>query len=292
MQEQLVSVAGGSLTSFTSGPRTGARGAVLLLHGLTASSMFMAPVAEALADDLFVINVDLRGRGGSVSLPGPFGMRAHVDDMAVVLRHFGVEECVLVGHSMGAYVATMFAKRHPCPTKGLVLVDGGFPTKVPAGQSPQEVLDQLIGPALTRFEMEFGSVEEYLDFFRTHPALSGDQWNEHVEAYVRYSLDGDLLPTGNVDAIRADGVDNLLNDEVRQALDDLTLPIELIRAGRGFVNDPGGFIPLEVAASAAKKLTNLSVTTLDELNHYTVVFDPIGASVIAEATERLLHRRD
>lgn len=288
MQEHLISVAGGNLTSFTSGPRTGARGTVLLLHGLTASSVFMVPVAEALADDLFVISVDLRGRGGSSALPGPFGMRAHVEDMAAVLRHFGVEECVVVGHSMGAYVATMFAKHHPCPTKGLVLVDGGFPTKVPEGLSPQEVLDQLIGPALTRFDMEFDSVEGYVDFFRAHPALSGDQWNAHVEAYVRSSLDEDLLPIGQVNAIRSDGLDNLLNDEVRHALDNLTLPIELIRAGKGFVNDPGGFIPAQVAASAVDRMANLSVTTLDDLNHYTVVFGPDGVRAVVAAAERHL----
>jgi lipase len=290
MQEQLISVAGGNLTTFTSGPRTGARGTVLLIHGITASADFMAPVAEALASDLFTINVDLRGRGGSAGLPGPSGMQAHVEDMAAALRHFDVENCVVIGHSMGAYVATMFAKRHPRPAAGLVLIDGGFPTAIPPGTPPQVVLDRLVGPALTRFTMEFGSTEEYVDFYKGHPALSGDQWNHHVEDYVLGSIGSDLRPIGNVELIRADGADNLLNEEVRNALFDLALPVELIRAGKGFVNDPGGFIPLEVAESAAAELPDLRLTTLESLNHYTIVFNQEGAQAAATATERLLNR--
>lgn len=288
MNPTLIPVSGGDLTVFCSGPKPAdARGIVLLIHGITASAPFMAPIADALAQDLFVINVDLRGRGGSACLPGPAGMRSHVDDMASVLRHFGIEDCVVVGHSMGAYVATMFAHRHPCPTKGLVLVDGGFPISLPEGLEPQEILDQLLGPALARFEMSFSSVDEYIEFYKGHPSLAEGNWNSYVEQYVRYDLGPNLKPTGNVQLIIEDGTETLLDQEVRTAASGLTLPIELIRAGKGLLNQPGGLIPTETAKQAAEQ-PNITLTNFETINHYMIVFSPTGANAIAEATERLL----
>ena len=46
-------------------------------------------------------------------LPGPFGMRAHADDLVAVLDHLELDRAVLAGHSMGAYVATVAATTRP-----------------------------------------------------------------------------------------------------------------------------------------------------------------------------------
>ena len=52
-----------------------------------------------------LIAPDLRGRGRSNTLPGPFGMTRHADDMAAVLDFLGVPRAVVVGHSMGGFVS-------------------------------------------------------------------------------------------------------------------------------------------------------------------------------------------
>jgi lipase len=243
----------------------------------------MLPVADALPSDLFVMNVDLRGRGDSSRLPGPSGMRAHAADLAAVLNHFGATESIIVGHSMGAYVATMLAKQSPSLVGRLVLVDGGFPIAIPDGLSPEEAQAVLLGPALTRFSMEISSIEGYLEFFRGHPSLT--EWNAYMEAYVRYDLGPDLRPRGNIDLISTDGLEPLLDDEVRHTIAEIDVPTLVIRAGKGLLNQPGGLIPEELAVEAEAIHSHVQLMTFDHLNHYTIILSPEGAASVASAVQ-------
>jgi len=88
--------------------------------------------------DWTLVAVDLRGRGYSNTLPRPYGMDQHVADVAAVLRHFAAQRPVLVGHSMGAYVALLTADAYPELTRKLVLLDGGLasPFPLPEGADP------------------------------------------------------------------------------------------------------------------------------------------------------------
>ncbi|MDQ6731816.1 MAG: alpha/beta hydrolase [Actinomycetota bacterium] len=73
--------------------------------------------------------VDRRGRGDSGELPPPFGIDAHVRDMVAVLDALELERALVVGHSLGAYIAAALAATHPERVTGLVLVDGGLSTR-------------------------------------------------------------------------------------------------------------------------------------------------------------------
>ena len=184
---QAVEVRGGRLhvTRFGSGSR-----AVLGIHGITASSMSMAVVARHLDTDATLLAPDLRGRGASAGLPGPYGMRAHAEDCAAAITALGEPPVVVLGHSMGAYVAVVLAAMYPELVERLVLADGGLPLPMPEGASadidPDEVIDAVLGPAIERLGMVFPTVESYLDFWRAHPAM--EEWNSDIEAYLRYDL--------------------------------------------------------------------------------------------------------
>ena len=82
---------------------------VLGIHGLTASSISMQPTARGWPERRTFVAPDLRGRGGSAGLPGPYGMEAHARDCAALIEDFGGEPAVVVGHSMGGYVAVVLA---------------------------------------------------------------------------------------------------------------------------------------------------------------------------------------
>src|SRR6476646_6809548 len=117
-----VAVAGG-LLRVASWSGTGTP--VLAIHGITSSSRSWPLLAEAL--DHPVVAPDLRGRGRSNRLPGPVGLVAHAADCAATLRAVTDEPAVVVGHSMGGFVATVLAAQHPELVRALVLVDGGLP---------------------------------------------------------------------------------------------------------------------------------------------------------------------
>lgn len=207
---------------------------VVALHGITANSLAFAALADALPGvDLYA--PDLRGRAGSAELPGPYGLGAHVDDTVALLDHLGLEQAVLVGHSMGAFVAALAAARHPDRFPRVALVDGGVGFPPPEGTDIDALLKAVIGPAMDRLTMTFGSAEEYLEFFRAHPAL-GPHWGPHVTGYVTRDLTGrapELRSSCVLDAVRADGADVLGDAETLAAVRRPQVRGELLWAERG-----------------------------------------------------------
>lgn len=254
---------------------------VLGLHGITASSVSLAPVARAVAPSSLVAP-DLRGRGGSAALPGPFGMRAHARDCAAVIRAVSSEPVVVVGESMGAFVAVTLAATEPELVKAIVLVDGGLPLPVPEGLDPDTIVDTLLGPAIQRLSMTFESREAYLDFWRPHPALS-ECWSPDVEAYLDYDLTGEppaLRSKVSEAAVRADGADTIANvGQLHDALRGVRCPVHLLRATRNLVNGEPGLLPDEAVEPWRGVLTTDDV--VEDTNHYSIAFGERGAGVIA-----------
>ena len=155
MQLRLLNVAvdGGDLRVLLWG--AGKRVAVAV-HGITASGMSWQAVARHMPSDWTLAAPDLRGRGHSRDLPGPYGLDRHARDVVAVLRHFGGRP-VLAGHSMGAYVALLARDSHPELVRRLVLVDGGLPLPVPDGVD----LDALSTPPWARRSPGWGRRPEH-----------------------------------------------------------------------------------------------------------------------------------
>lgn len=261
---------------------------VVAAHGITATHMEWPAVAEALGGDVTLVAPDLRGRGRSNALPGPYGMAAHADDMAAVLDAVGVERAVVVGHSMGAYVAVVMAARFPARVSGLVLVDGGLPLPVPAGLSVDEILDAVIGPAMARLSMCFESREAYREFWRAHPAFK--EWTPEVQAYVDYDLVGqepELRSSASADAVRGDAQDTLVAaDRIVDALDRLPCPAVLLRAPRGMFDQEGGLLPDDVVQEWRHRQPLLADVLVPGVNHYTITISRHGAATVADAIRK------
>ncbi len=121
-----IPVDGGDLAVDLTGPGpASAESVVLLVHDLTGNAAVWQLVTSRLPSTVAAIAVDLRGRGGSADLPGPYGLRWHAIDLAAVLDALDVEVVAVVGHGAGAFVAGLFADRYPRRVRSVVLVDGG-----------------------------------------------------------------------------------------------------------------------------------------------------------------------
>jgi pimeloyl-ACP methyl ester carboxylesterase len=279
-------VAGGRLHALRlgTGPRT-----ALAVHGISASAMAWSAVGAALPEDWSLVALDLRGRGASRDLPGPFGLAAHAADVNAVAAALAEENggpVPLVGHSMGAYVAVLAVDDRPDLYARVVLVDGGVPLPVPDGVDPDDLLAATLGPALERLRTTYASVDAYLDFYRRHPAL-GPFWDDTIDAYVRY----DVLETPEgvrsraVDAaVRADGRDLLLSGPALDAaLRATTRPTALLVAPAGMFGQEPGLLPAEAVAGYDAAVPALSVETVPDTNHYTVLFQEVAARRVAAA---------
>jgi pimeloyl-ACP methyl ester carboxylesterase len=265
----------------------------LAMHGITGSLMCWPPVARRLRD-VTLIAPDLRGRGESNRLPGPFGIGAHVRDLIALLDRLELREVIAVGHSMGAYVAALLAARAPQRVRALVLLDGGLPLPVPAGADVDAVLEATLGPALARLRQRFGSQDVYLEFWRKHPAFGETGcWNDDVEAYFRYDLEGappDLRPRAAEETVRADGRDLLVDDELRSAFERVRCPVQLVRAPRGLLNQTDPLLPEAVVEQARAAVPTLADELVPDTNHYTLLFAPGGATAVAAAISRAAAR--
>lgn len=278
-----VPVRGGELTV----GRWGARGPVVLAaHGTTANHRSFLAVAEELAGDVTLLAPDLRGRGGSAALPGPWGMRTHADDLVAVLDHLDVGSAVLVGHSMGGFAATVAAERHPERVGGLVLMDGGVPLSIdwPEGLSTEDKIRAVIGPALERLDRRWQTLEDYLEYWRPHPAL-GPQWNAYIEDYLTYDVhevDGAWRSKVSREAVVYDGRETLEDDRSVTAIERIELPTTLLWATRGVMDQTPGLYPPEVAGSLPQRLSHLEARSVD-VNHYALGLSERGAREVAGA---------
>ncbi len=97
---------------------------LLLVHGFPLDHSMWNAQIEALGRQWRVIAPDLRGFGASQITPGAVSMDQMADDLAALLDALHVTEpVVLIGLSMGGYVAFQFLRRHAHRLRGLVLCD-------------------------------------------------------------------------------------------------------------------------------------------------------------------------
>jgi pimeloyl-ACP methyl ester carboxylesterase len=273
-----VSVAGGTLR-VASWHGTGAP--VLAIHGITSSSRSWPFLAAALDTPLFA--PDLRGRGRSNQLPEPYGLAQHAEDCAAVIQATGGVPVVVVGHSMGAFVATVLAARRPDLVRALVLVDGGLPfppADAEATMAGLQPIKQRLQATYTR--------EEYRDWFRRHPAFGRD-WTPEVEAYADYDLPDDPgRPSADPDVVEIDQVDMVQGSAFAHAVEQ-PLPLRVfLHAPRGFADDPPGLYPQPTVDAYAARWPDLDVRAVPDVNHYTIVLSRRGADAIATAVRDLL----
>ena len=278
IQKFLVPVAGGDLAVFRFGDVSGEP--VLLVHGVTSSNRaFQIFADELIARGKSPYAVDLRGRGDSNALPGPFGMEQHAKDMAEVIKYFNWSKPDVIGHSMGGFVVAALIGLFPELLGQVVFADGGIPLPLPPGMSVDQVMPLILGPALARLAMNFESKEAYREYWKPQPAFSRG-WSKVMDEYVDYDL-RDGKPSTNPKAVEEDSRDLFNDDLIERSLKNLPQECLFIRAPRGLQNEEGGLYPLPILEMALPKYPKLNLVNLEDLNHYEMFLTVVGCEKVA-----------
>lgn len=95
---------------------------VLFVHAFPLNRTMWAPQVSALVDRCRCVAADLRGFGESSVAP-PYSMEQYSDDLAHLLDQLRIDKVVVVGCSMGGYVAFALWRRHRDRVRALVLAD-------------------------------------------------------------------------------------------------------------------------------------------------------------------------
>lgn len=166
---------------------------VVLVHGLSGSSLWWKRNIPALASSYRLYLVDLPGFG---SMASPFARFELKDASAWLFRWMqtvGIAQAHLIGHSMGGYICLQVAARHPAAVSRLVLIS-------PAVRAQARHI--------------FGYVRPLLGTVR------------HLTPHFLPILLYDTLRAGPVTILRA--VNDLLSVEARQELRAVSVPTLLV----------------------------------------------------------------
>lgn len=158
---------------------------LLMLHGFGNEARIWSEFAPHVAPHYRTLALDQRGHGhsdwDSQARYDPESMR---EDLEQVTDTLALDRLVLVGHSMGGRVATLFAGRHPERMAGLVLVDIG-PELDPRG--PLRMRGEISAHRNPRFE----SIEDYARVVaHNHPVASPEAVARMAKDELRQCDDG------------------------------------------------------------------------------------------------------
>jgi lipase len=269
------------------------RGAPLVaLHGLTASWVSFLGIAERLDGRKPVFALDLRGRGDSDKPVSPYGMAQHAKDVAAAMRAMGLGASVIVGHSMGAFVAAALAAQSPELVSCLVLLDGGFAPAISAPASPQG-LDAALSLRIAQLRQTYPSREAYRAFWRTQPHFPPEDWNPWIEAFLDYELGGTephLRPKAAEDGVKSDLLEGLQSEQTAVRLRTIRVPLLMVRAPAGFVPSQPPLFPDEMIEQMRTLVPDLEELVIPGTTHYTMVMGNRGASRIADLIDEFASR--
>ena len=101
--------------------RHGKGRSLVLVHGLGAHSGSWMPLIEKLPDEFNIYAIDLLGHGESAA-PEAFSVEVQEAALEGFISAAGLSEFYLFGHSYGAWLAVLYAIRHP-GLSGLIIED-------------------------------------------------------------------------------------------------------------------------------------------------------------------------
>ncbi|MHA1147144.1 MAG: alpha/beta fold hydrolase [Promethearchaeota archaeon] len=100
---------------------------LILLHGVTDNGLCWTPIANVLAKKYYVIMPDARGHGFTETAnEAQYSHDLMADDVAFLIQKLQLKNPQIIGHSMGANVATVVNAKYPDLIHKTVLEDPAF----------------------------------------------------------------------------------------------------------------------------------------------------------------------
>jgi len=260
---------------------------VFMLHGWMDSSPTFQFVVDALRSEWHVIAPDWRGYGRSQWLGRPYWFPDYYGDLDALLTHYSpAHPARLVGHSMGANIAAIYASARPQRVAQVVMLDFLGLMATDARDAPKQLaqwLENLDGAPALRTYPDHAALQRRLQ--SVNPRLTAeraaflareigrvrddglvemacDPWHR-VPAPVLYRIEDQLACWGAIEA-----------------------PVLMLTADDGFVHERFGNDPDERERRLAA-FRNLQLATIADASHNLQHDQP---EAVAAALERFLTR--
>jgi pimeloyl-ACP methyl ester carboxylesterase len=161
------------------------RAGIVLVHGGAARAGWWDHIAPFLAGRARVVALDLSGHGDSDRRPS-YSLTAWAAEVGAVAVAAGIAgRPVVIGHSMGGWVALTFAVEHADELAGVVIIDS--PVAVPTPEEEAARAQSAFGPLRV-----YATAEQARARYRTVPDQAGslDFVVDHVAAQSFRPVEG------------------------------------------------------------------------------------------------------
>lgn len=205
----------------------------ILLHGFGHCGRIWDPLSQSLQNSFRVIALDFRGHGDSDWDPEEnYCHRSLSQDIDELVNSLGITEFHLVGHSLGARIATLYAELHTDRVASLTIIDAG-------PEVGDKGADKIRADA-ENLPVKFESIDHYFRWLAGHHLFAErDRLLALARAGVR-KIDGAWVPKTDPGFTRAlwkqdsrkGGSADLstpLTDELWNAMDTIQCPTLVIR---------------------------------------------------------------
>ena len=253
----------------------GAGPPILALHGATSTHHVWGRLADDI-EERRIVAPDLRGRGGSLAMGHPFGLPSHARDLQRLLQEMDLGDVLLVGHSLGAFIAPLLARLEPGRITRMVLLDGGPPVQLPFFMT-KPVVRMTFQRQANDISRPIATVED-LVHGRFGPMLKGHpEAQREVAGWLAASLIGREgawhLPIDPA-ALPDDAVSSFFDPEVREAGSHPAVPAHLVYPSWGAKDGDRPLYSPKAAKALEASIPNLRTTLAKGANHLTLLFRP------------------
>ncbi|BBQ53314.1 alpha/beta hydrolase [Aeromonas veronii] len=165
MQERFVTLADGRRVALLENRQAASeqpqKPLLIALHGWLDNGASFLPLAPYL-DDFHLVCVDLPGHGHSDHKTTPYVFVDWLDDLYQITQAAGWPRFVLLGHSLGALIASAYAGVFPEQIERLILLEGLGPLTQPDEGVPAQIRRAILNRSHTRERSAagFASIDE------------------------------------------------------------------------------------------------------------------------------------
>ncbi len=244
--------------------------AMLCVHGGAAHAHWFDFVAAGFTADYHVRAVDLRGHGDSEwdrSEPPDYSYERYAADLHELTEKLNLRDFILVGHSMGGVVSTVYAGTYPGRAKAFILIDSTI------AMPPDRIAD--MNARGSREGRSYASQHEFIAGYKVRPAGS-----TAAPEIVRHLAMNSGRPFTEIDGRWRYKFDrNVYGRRERKDSfpywDHIKIPALLMKGGRS------ERITAEVIAGVKARAPHVEVTAVPDADHHVTLDNPRGFIEVA-----------
>jgi pimeloyl-ACP methyl ester carboxylesterase len=225
---------------------------IVLIHGFCETHEIWDELAKGLSEKFEVFVIDLPGFGSSPALKAPFSINEVAEEVFEWIVQQKIHNPIVIGHSLGGYVALAMAKSHSEMVAGLGLIQStAFPDSEEKKINRNKVIEFVKVHGKDPFIDTF---VPGLFFDKQHPAI------QKADKIARQTSEETLLNYTAVMRDRPSSIDFIRSTEC---------PLLIVGGDRDII------IPAEITLEHARLAPKSEVHLLKEIGHM-VMFESLN----------------